>query len=68
MLAARFREQVLVTLKTGETFAGMLHEADGKALALRYAKAVGAGENATDLPLDGELLVLLADVAFIQRP
>lgn len=64
----RICSRVVVTLKTGEAFAGVLFEADGGALVLRDSAAIGAGENRTDLPLDGELLVLLADVAFIQRP
>lgn len=58
----------MVTLKSGDSFDGVLYSADTSALVLRQAAAVGAGENKTDLPLDGELLVLLADVAFIQRP
>lgn len=58
----------MVTTKAGETFDGVLYSADKTALVLRNAEAVGAGENKTNLPLDGELIVLLADVAFIQRP
>jgi small nuclear ribonucleoprotein (snRNP)-like protein len=68
VFASRFREKVVVTLKTGESFAGMLHAADKTALVLRYASAAGAGENATDLPLDGEVICLLADIAYLQRP
>lgn len=68
VLTSRFRERVIVTTKTGESFAGILYSADDKALVLRQAAAVAAGEDRTDLPLDGELIVLLADVAFIQRP
>lgn len=68
MLTSRFRERVMVTTKAGDTFAGVLYSADKTALVLRSTEAVGAGENKTNLPLDGELIVLLADVAFIQRP
>lgn len=68
VLSSRFRERVVVTTKAGESFDGVLYSADNKALVLRQTAAVGAGENKTDLPLDGELIVLLADVAFIQRP
>jgi hypothetical protein len=64
----RLCSRVVVTLKTGEAFAGVLFEADGGALVLRDTSVIGAGENQADLPLDGELLVLLADVAFIQKP
>lgn len=68
ILTSRFRDRVLVTTKAGESFDGILYSADNKALVLRQVAAVGAGENKTDLPLDGELIVLLPDVAFIQRP
>jgi hypothetical protein len=57
-----------VTLKTGESFAGVLFSHDNKALVLRETQALGAGERSTDLPLDGELIVLLPDVAYIQKP
>lgn len=68
ILSSRFRERVAVTLKTGESFDGILYSCDRTALVLRQASAVGAGENKTDLPLDGELILLLADVAWLQRP
>ena len=68
MLSARFRERVLVTVKSGETFDGILFSADKTAIVLRQAAAVGAGEDKSNLPLDGELIVLLADVAWLQRP
>lgn len=68
ILSSRFRERVVVTTKGGESFDGILYSADRTALVLRQAAAVGAGENKTNLPLDGELIVLLADVAFLQRP
>ena len=67
-LQDRICSRVVVTLKTGDSFSGVLFEADGGALVLRDSVAVGVGENRTDLPLDGELLVLLADVAFMQKP
>lgn len=68
VLRSRFRERVIVTTKTGDSFGGILYSADSKALVLRQAEALGAGDRSTDLPLDGELIVLLADVAHIQRP
>ncbi len=68
VLSSRFRERVLVTTKAGATFDGILYSTDRFALVLRQASAVGEGENQTDLPLDGELILLLADVAWLQRP
>jgi hypothetical protein len=57
-----------VTTKTGETFSGVLYSHDAKALVLRHVEAVGASDDRTNLPLDGELIVLMPDVAWIQRP
>lgn len=68
ILSGRLRDRVLVTTKTGESFDGILYSHDHKALVLRQVAAVAAGENKTDLPLDGEIIVLLPDVAWIQRP
>lgn len=65
---SRLRERVLVTTKAGAAFAGVLYSEDGKALVLRDTAAVAAAEDRTDVPIDGELIVLLADVAYIQRP
>ncbi len=68
VISSRLRERVIVTLKTGESFAGVLFSHDKQALVLREANALGAGENRADLRLDGELIVLLTDVAYLQRP
>lgn len=68
ILASRLRESVLVTTKTGDTFSGVLYSHDTKALVLKQVQAVGAGDNQTNVPLDGELILLLPDVAWIQRP
>lgn len=67
-MTQRFRERVIVTTKSGDTFNGVLFSCDDKALVLRHASALGAGERSTNLPLDGEIIVLFADVSFIQRP
>ena len=68
VLTSRFRDRVVVTTKTGDSFDGILYSADDKALVLRHASAIGAADDKSDLPLDGELIVLLPDVAWIQRP
>jgi small nuclear ribonucleoprotein (snRNP)-like protein len=67
IIASRLRDLVLVTLKSGESFSGVLYSFDKTALVLRAAEAIGQGERKTNLPLDGELLVLLENVAYIQR-
>lgn len=68
MISSRLRERVIVTTKAGEAFAGVLYSHDRQAIVLRETQALRAGERSTDLPLDGELIVLLPDVAYIQRP
>lgn len=68
VLNSRLRERFLVTTKDGATFSGVLFSHDKTAVVLRDAEAVGAGENKTNLPLDGEIIVLLSDVAYLQRP
>lgn len=68
VLTSRLRDRVIVTTKTGDSFSGILYSHDDKALVLRETQALGAGERRTDLPIDGELIVLMADVAYIQKP
>lgn len=68
VLRSRLREQFVVTTKDGAAFSGLLYSADSKALVLRNAEAIGAADDKTNVPLDGEIIVLLADVAYLQRP
>lgn len=65
IVASRIRTKVLVTLKTSEAFEGVLWDHDRQALVLRNAAIIGV---AGDPPaaVDGEVVVLLADVAYIQ--
>lgn len=68
VLRSRFRSQVFVTTHEGATFSGILWDADDKVLVLRNAEAVKAGPDSSNLPLDGEVVLLMFDVSFIQRP
>jgi hypothetical protein len=61
------RRTVIVTLKTGEGFRGVLFDADREAFVLRNTQLEDA--TATDrnpVAVDGELVVLRADIAFMQ--
>lgn len=60
----RLRRQVIVTLKSGTTFAGVLYEADRSGLVLRNTEAISQSGNRTSV--DGEVLVLTGDVDFVQ--
>jgi hypothetical protein len=62
------KERVIVTLKTGEGFDGILFWADGKTWELVQAKALGVGDRGADVPVNGTLLIPAANVAYCQRP
>ena len=68
ILTSRFRERVLVNCKSGAVWSGVLYSCDKQTLVLRDVEAVGEGENRSNLPMDGEVIVFFADVEFIQRP
>lgn len=64
----RLRCKVLLTCKSGEAFEGVLYEFDRTAFVLRNVRAVAPSTNPDPAvtPIDGELLVLVDDVAFLQ--
>lgn len=64
VLRLRLRSQVIVTLKSGSAFRGVLMESDRQALVVRNAEHLGGPEGAT--PVDGEIVLMVADVLFIQ--
>ena len=68
VIRSRLRERFVVTTKNGGAFSGVLYSCDDKALVLRDAAAIAAAEDKTDLPLDGELLLFIAEVDYMQRP
>ena len=67
-LESRVRRRALVTLKSGDAFAGIVFEADRLAIVLREAQQVGVGDRNESHVVDGEVLLLLADVAYVQYP
>ena len=68
LVRARTRSRVVVTLKSGASFEGVLFAADRGAWVLRDAHALGAGDHGANVPVDGELLVLVADIEYAQKP
>lgn len=68
LLQERIAEKIILTLKSGDAFSGVLWDADDKCWVLRNAQALGAGKDGTPLPLDGEVIVLSADILHAQRP
>lgn len=67
-LRDRLRSTVVLTLKTGQSFRGVLWETDASVWVLRNAEALSGGASGEDVGLDGELIVLTGDIAFAQRP
>ena len=65
VLTRRAHRQVIVTLKAGDTFRGVLSGSD------RWSVVLTGAESLTDagkgLPVDGEVILLLADVKYLQR-
>lgn len=68
ILTSRFREQVLVSCKNGRVFSGVLYSADRQVVVLRSAEVLSAGDNGAPLPVDGEIILFVADVDYMQRP
>lgn len=63
----RLRKQVIVTLKDGQSFAGILYDVDRDLLVLRRAEALGPGAGERT-QVDGEVLILREELAFLQVP
>lgn len=56
----------IVTMKTGQAYRGVLFDHDTRCLILRNTDALdGQGG---PIPVDGELLLMWDDVAFMNRP
>lgn len=68
LLTSSRRRRVLVTLKTGEAFSGVLFSVDRDAVLLREVTAVAYGPKSEDVPVGGEVLILRADIAYLQMP
>lgn len=64
----RLRSRLLVTLKSGAVFDGVLFAADRRVWVLRQAQALGAGDSGATVPVDGEMLLFVADIDFAQKP
>lgn len=67
-IARLWRQTVVVTLKTGPAFSGVLWEEGPREIVLRSANGLGMAEKGDNLPVDGELLIYVADIAYMQKP
>lgn len=59
------RRKCLVSCKDGQTYSGVLWSADRGCFVLKNASVIGDGGTAA---LDGEVLLMRSDVAFVQIP
>lgn len=66
VLDERILDQVVVTLKSGSTFGGILYAEDQGAVVLAKAENIAADGKKT--PADGEIVLLRETIDFIQRP
>lgn len=65
LLKALLRERFVVTLKTGETFDGLLDRHDERTIELLNVHAV---TEQARLPVDGRIYFPRDQVAYMQRP
>lgn len=68
LMRDRLRDTVVVTLKSGASFRGVLFEVDDRTVVLRNAEAFHTGDTGARTAVDGELVLARRDVEFIQRP
>ncbi len=66
VLTGQLRRKIVVTLKSGSTFQGVLSEADRYALVLQGTETLNP--DGSRIRVDGELVLLRDDVGYIQRP
>lgn len=68
LIESRVRRRVVVTLKSGEAFDGLLYDSDDRCLILREARALSFGPRSEHVVVEGEAVLLTADVHYIQLP
>lgn len=65
LVKSHLRSRFIATLKTGETFEGLLYDADPATLVFADAWVVGANGRSQ---VDGQLFFARSDVAYMQIP
>jgi len=65
LIRQHLRERFVVTLQGGESFEGLLLEADEKTLHLVEARAL---DGKSSVPVDGALFLPRAQVSYLQKP
>lgn len=62
----RLRRQVLVTTKNGDAFRGVFFDADSQAVVLRNAELADPRSDKQFIAAGGEVVILVADIAYLQ--
>jgi hypothetical protein len=65
LIRQNLRERFVITLHGGESFDGLLVDADEKTLRMVNAFAIGKNSRVS---VDGELFLPRGDVAYMQKP
>jgi len=65
LIRQHLRERFVVTLQGGESFEGLLIEADEKTIHLVEANAL---DGKSSVPVDGALFLPRAQVSYLQKP
>lgn len=68
LLRERLCDRVVVTLKSGSAFSGILFKVDDRMVILRDSHALQAAPDGGNVVVDGEVLLSRADFEFMQRP
>jgi len=69
VLRHRLLKNVIVTLKSGESFQGALWDRDRRAWVLRNAEQLTVVDSRpTATAVDGEVVILTENIAYAQRP
>lgn len=65
LIRRSLRERFIVTLRDGETFDGLLVEADEKTIRMANVSQISRQSRAS---VDGELFIPRADIKYLQKP
>lgn len=68
LLRERFCDKVVVTLKSGSAFSGVLFMVDDRTVILRDTQALAVGPTGGPVAVDGELILFRTDIDYLQRP
>jgi small nuclear ribonucleoprotein (snRNP)-like protein len=66
VLRNRLKRRVLVSTKSGDAFRGIWFDGDNQAIVLRDAEHIQPATERQFVPADGEIVILVAEIAYMQ--